>query len=495
MTRLNMNPTEIIGASREAMKAGRAEVAVRALASLVELAPTHAGAWQLLGFALAEEQRMPEAAAAFARAAELEPREPRTAFAHARSSLDAGYPAAALFERALELSPGDLATIIGRAASLIAEGQAQAAEALLADALHRHPDWLAGHKSLADLRFTSGDSRGFARSYAEACRMQPQNVPLRLAWFGAAAKAEDWNAARDIVAEGARIIGARPAFSAACAFIAGESGDQRAEALFAETEGIADDVLRLAHVRHCLRTAQIRRAEGLASAMTQGRSAALIWPYLSIIWRLLGDPRAAWLDGDPPYIREIDLGCPAHELDALAAVLRRLHTARSPYIEQSVRGGTQTDTDRQLFFRAEPEIQRIRDQVLAAVRDYVAALPPPVPGHPLLGNPRDRIRFSGSWSVRLAGQGFHVSHTHPQGWISSALYVALPGRQMGAAPAGWIRFGVPPENLRSSLPAYAQCEPKPGRLILFPSTLWHQTMPFDDGERLVIAFDVMRGKS
>jgi hypothetical protein len=33
-------------------------------------------------------------------------------------------------------------------------------------------------------------------------------------------------------------------------------------------------------------------------------------------------------------------------------------------------------------------------------------------------------------------------------------------------------------------------EPRPGRLALFPSTMWHATMPFDDGERLVLAFDV-----
>jgi hypothetical protein len=94
--------------------------------------------------------------------------------------------------------------------------------------------------------------------------------------------------------------------------------------------------------------------------------------------------------------------------------------------------------------------------------------------------------------VRLTAQGHHVSHTHPLGSISSALYVALPPPdQLGEAPAGWIRFGVPPPGLGLKLPALAQFEPKPGRLILFPSTMWHDTLPFDAGERLVIAFDVI----
>jgi hypothetical protein len=67
--------------------------------------------------------------------------------------------------------------------------------------------------------------------------------------------------------------------------------------------------------------------------------------------------------------------------------------------------------------------------------------------------------------------------------------------ELGAAPAGWIRFGVPPQDLGLNLPALGQFEPKAGQLVLFPSTMWHETLPFDDGERLVVAFDVMRPRN
>ncbi|WP_414708827.1 putative 2OG-Fe(II) oxygenase, partial [Roseateles sp.] len=34
--------------------------------------------------------------------------------------------------------------------------------------------------------------------------------------------------------------------------------------------------------------------------------------------------------------------------------------------------------------------------------------------------------------------------------------------------------------------------PRPGRLLLFPSYLWHGTLPFeDDAFRLTVAFDVV----
>lgn len=479
--------------ARDARKAGRGGLAAPLLERLVAVAPREAAAWQLLGFAYGEEQRIPEAVRAFSKAATLEPDDPLTAFGHAQASLDAGFPAAALFAHARTLAPGDLATVNGRAAALLAQGEPAAAEALLADTLLRHPDWLAGHKSLAGLRWTSGDSRHFTRGYAAACRVEPRNLALRLAWFSALAQARDWEAAEQVLAEGEKLIGAAPAFAVARAFLAGESGDTKlAEDWFARTASIQDDVLGIAHLRHCLRTAQVAKAESLALDLLKRRSAPRIWPYLSLIWRLRGDPRAAWLDGAPPYIRAFDLELDSGELAELAAVLRRLHTTRAPYLEQSVRGGTQTDTDRQLFFRAEPQIQRLRAKVCAAIRTYVAAMPPPVPGHPLLGTPRGQFLFSGSWSVRLTAQGRHVSHTHPRGWISSALYVSLPQPgQGGAAPAGWIRFGVPPAELGLQLPGLGQFEPKPGRLILFPSTMWHETLPFEAGERLVIAFDVI----
>ena len=104
---------------------------------------------------------------------------------------------------------------------------------------------------------------------------------------------------------------------------------------------------------------------------------------------------------------------------------------------------------------------------------------------------RAPIRFAGSWSVRLTGEGFHVNHVHPAGWISSAFYVALPEAAMGGeAHAGWLSLGEPQAELGLDLPPIRLIEPRPGRLVLFPSTMWHGTRPFATGERLTVAFDV-----
>ena len=465
-------------------------MATDALEGLVLREPANAGAWQQLGFAYRDEQCMAESVRAFARAVELAPDDALSALAHAEVRFESGLPAAALARRALELAPENPTAIGCCAVALSAEGQRRAAENLLVTALVQRPDWLAGQKLLATLRYTGGDNSEFARGYAAAVRVLPQNLPLRMAWFRSVAQARNWEVATRVIDECERDFGALPAFTIARLFIASESGDTaRAVALFAATEQTHDEVRDLAWVRHCLRTGNPQAAEAVALRLTNSASARLAWPYLSLIWRLSGNPRAAWLDGSPLSVRTYDLDFSAGELEQLASLLRRLHSVRSPYLEQSVRGGTQTD--RPLFFRHEPIIAALKAKTVAALREYIAALPPFEAGHPLLGTPREKLLFAGSWSVRLQAKGVHVSHTHPQGWISSALYIALPTReQMGSPPAGWFEFGTPPSELGLSLSPLGQVEPRLGRLLLFPSTLWHSTAPFEDGERMTIAFDV-----
>jgi len=184
-----------------------------------------------------------------------------------------------------------------------------------------------------------------------------------------------------------------------------------------------------------------------------------------------------------------DLAESLPSLDALAECLRALHLSVHQPLEQSLRGGTQTDG--YLFARVEPEIRALRRAVVEAVREHVAQLPPADPRHPQLSERRSPIRFSGAWSVRLTSGGNHANHIHPQGWFSSALYVALPDpEQRGPEPAGWLTLGEPQAELQLDLPPFRMVEPKPGRLALFPSTMWHGTRSFGAGERLTVAFDV-----
>ena len=206
----------------------------------------------------------------------------------------------------------------------------------------------------------------------------------------------------------------------------------------------------------------------------------------------MSPPPGGWQEGDPAFIRDFDLPLGAGDLAAMAEVLRGLHVAREAPFDQTLKGGTQTEGA--LLARREPEIRQLKAALSDAVAEYIAGLPAADPTHPLLAKPRDGFRYAGSWSVRLTGAGFHVNHVHTTGWLSSAFYVALPDEVADAAgKPGWLTFGEPPAELGLSIEPFHLIQPKPGRLALFPSTLWHGTRPFTQGERLTVAFDVVPG--
>jgi len=111
--------------------------------------------------------------------------------------------------------------------------------------------------------------------------------------------------------------------------------------------------------------------------------------------------------------------------------------------------------------------------------------------HPFLSRKTNGFRFSGSWSSRLRDRGFHINHLHPGGWISSCYYVDLPDAVKDRdRKQGWIKFGEPSFDVRLSIRRAIQ--PAVGRLVLFPSYMWHGTVPFNDNHpRTTIAFDVV----
>ncbi len=440
---------------------------------------------------LRREQRYIEADVLMSDAVVRFPDDARLAFFHAQTRYELGDPAALLFEQALQLDPGNLQIARNLALTQVSEGQRGAAQTLLEQLTTQNPDWLDGHKALATLNWTHGDRNHFCDHLAAACRAQPDTPALWLAWFGNLAQARDWAGAVAVLDEAEHHLGATPASQVSRLFVAVESGAPEASALIAATAQFRGDVSSLCRIRHALRQGDPVRAEAEALPLTAGPSAALYWPYVSLAWRLKGDARAEWLDRPEQLIRMFDCGWNAAELTELAEVLRGLHTAAEPYLEQSVRGGTQTD--RSVLLRREPVLQRIKARLLDLIREYVDGLPPLDVAHPLLGAPRGELLIEGSWSVRLARQGYNVPHTHAMGWLSTAFYVSLPAAdEMGPPPAGHIAFGQPPAELGLPLDPYLTVAPEPGRLVVFPSTMWHATVPFEAGERLVIAFDIRR---
>ena len=485
------DPEAMLRAGAAALRAGAYEDAVAPVTSLLRAHPGNPRLWQLLGLLHRNLEDLAPAVEAFGEAAKLLPDDPTIVHGLACVRFEAGLPAAELFERSLLLAPSDRAIVPRLAAALLAEGRGEAAVDALQGELLRNPAWLEGHAALARMRWVLGEQADFADSFERALAAAPGDVALWRAYVETFLNAEQFERALALAERGRLAAGPHTAFDAAEAVARSELGEtERAGALFRRLAPLGSVALIVYYLRFLLRSGHVREAAAVAGKSAPNDPSRRIWPYASLAWRLTGDPRWEWLEGDPSFIGVYDLAGSLPPLDALAARLRALHLTANQPLDQSLRGGTQTEG--QLLPRIEPEIRALRSAVRAAVEAHVERLPPPRAGHPLLVERRSPIRFAGSWSVRLTGGGRHVGHFHPAGWISSALYVALPGDgERGPADSGWLTLGEP-GDLGLDLPPIRLVEPKPGRLVLFPSTMWHGTRPFEGGERLTVAFDVKR---
>ena len=93
----------------------------------------------------------------------------------------------------------------------------------------------------------------------------------------------------------------------------------------------------------------------------------------------------------------------------------------------------------------------------------------------------------------LAGEGYQAQHMPPSGWLSGVYYVAVPKIAGEGGNDGWIEFGQPgPEYHFSAEPDLRLVKPEPGMMVMFPSYMFHRTIPFQSDEtRISIAFDVV----
>lgn len=416
------------------------------------------------------------------------PNDAKAAFDYAHFAYITWRPAAALFRRAAALAPGHRMIIRGVAMALAAEGQGDAALAVLRDAVDQQPDWADGHAALARMCLAQGQGDAMDASYRRAIRHHPQLQKLWMGWFQLLCQARRWDAAEAVLADARIQLGDTPAVRLSAVYLASERAQPSTDPdLFDSVSAIDDPGLDICRVRFLLRTGQPEAAATCAARYLDQPLARSFWPYVALAWRLCDDQRALWLEPGGTTIADLDLAVAPDLLARLRARLPELMCARAPFLDQSVRGGIQTD--RHLFWHPDPDIQQARACIDQAVRAYIDALPSLVPGHPLLGVPRGAIDYAGAWSVRLAPGGFHAPHTHHQGWISAVLYIHIPDAA-GPPPAGWLALGLPPPELGLPVSATQQIAPQAGHLVLFPSTTWHGTLPFEAGVRQTIAFDV-----
>ena len=146
------------------------------------------------------------------------------------------------------------------------------------------------------------------------------------------------------------------------------------------------------------------------------------------------------------------------------------------------RGGQQTH---ELLLDPSPSIKQIYKKIQAILIDYGNQLPERI----RLDNTKNYI-LSG-WAVCLKSGGYQLRHTHPEALISAVFYIKIPDEIKDLASDGGSLF-FSKRRADQQIDAI-KIKPTPGKLVIFPSYLPHETTAFESkSKRICIACNLIK---
>ena len=144
-----------------------------------------------------------------------------------------------------------------------------------------------------------------------------------------------------------------------------------------------------------------------------------------------------------------------------------------------------------LFKRPEKSFHKLSDALINAIKKYYL-LHQNEDNEFIRSFPKD-IKFSSAWFVKMESGGHLTSHIHEEGWISGAVYLAIPKDNGTDGQEGAIELSSDGDGYPRLHDEFEKkvILPKVGDVIFFPSSVFHRTIPFNSNEeRICIAFDV-----
>ena len=467
--------------ARALLERGRAGEARDALAAAMVGGLDGAPCRSLMGFILHQLGDVPGCARELKEAVRLAPDDGAAQFALASISFKLGdeEQAEAATRRAIALGMDDVhsASLLGRI--LTKQGRLAEAEKAWRAAVRFNPASPQAQRELADLVWMQTGDIATARAALDAAPQSHEIVAVTVRLLEAAG--ED-KAAYALAAERAK---RDPSLHVLAARAALRIDPQAAERHLAASPRDGSPARAKAEIEVDLALGRgeqaVRRAEALRAARPNDQHAIAL---LATAYRLAGDDRyAALYDYDrlvKSYCIDPPQGWSSVEtyLADLGQALDRIHGPLTHPVAQSLRHGSQTM--RALADYPDPSIRALFGALDAPIRRHITAI-----------GAEGGYRIASAWSVRLNSGGFHMNHVHPEGWLSSAFYVRVPRAMPGTEC--WLKFGEPVPPTLPPLEPDRLVKPQAGMLVLFPSCMWHGTVPFSsDDKRLSCAFDIVR---
>lgn len=210
-------------------------------------------------------------------------------------------------------------------------------------------------------------------------------------------------------------------------------------------------------------------------------------------WRLLDDARYKQLYNYDAFVKQYSLGVPKgwntleHYLNDLEQELDEEHQFREHPFFLSVRHGSQLAS---ITSSNKTAMRAFSEAIQAPLAEYLKQL-----GSSegvLQARNTGKAKIHSAWSVKLYPDGYHVNHVHQEGWLSSACHIRLYENTSEQDNAGWLKFGEPGPITKPALSADKIVKPERGKIVIFPSYMWHGTIPFSGkNSRLTVATDLV----
>lgn len=387
------------------------------------------------------------------------------------------------------------------ARALMHGGEIGPAQSAYREAINLRSDMVPALYELSQLIWMSTGNKVLAlQPLVEAVRANPMSGPLHFALSQAMAFTGDKKAAAQVILDLASRGGADASMIAQAADLlieidALDMAQELATQAWQSDQASVGVLLTL--VRAALASGDgVGAAAAVAEACAKNPVNQHVLALQATVWRMLDDPRFHLLYDYKNVVRTYLIEPPAgwstrsQYLSDLAAELKASHRYKTHPFGHSIRDGSQLPN---LLTVQTPAIQAFRQVIAAPVQEHLNHLftlgEQPLP---LVARNTGRWQIQGIWSVLLKPGGFHVDHVHPEGWLSSAFYVELPEATESEDRQGWIRFGESGAVVKPHQPAQHFVKPEPGMLVLFPSYMWHGTVPFTGTQnRLSVALDII----
>lgn len=387
-------------------------------------------------------------------------------------------------------------TFLVLARALSGSLQLDAAEGAYREALRLAPNDPTAHRELAQLVWMrTGDPMKAQEALAERLAADSDLVSLQIIRAEICGQMGDLEAQADILHDLMQRFGRHPEilYYAARAALARKDAAGALEFAAAAAAGAPEeDDAASVYATALLAAAEPRRALNQIERLRARQPVNQLYIALqATAWRLLGDARYGdWFDYDR-FVFSAPIGTPRGwasgdaYLEDLRASLMEAHRFKKQPFFQSVRDGGQISS---ITKCDDPAMRAFPDAARGPLEAYLDRL-----GRgddPLRARRAGGATLVDAWSVLLPTGGYHVSHVHPAGWLSSACHLQTSENDPGAPMAGWLKFGEPGCLTTPALEAQRFVEPEAGRIVIFPSYMWHGVIPFTKGrDRLTVAAD------